>query len=142
MGSNKTPSQRQLRVGEVLRHALSEIFTRGDVNHPDLDGVVITVTEVTATPDLRSATAYVMPLGGGDGETLIAALNATARYTRGLVARKVALKFMPQIAFRLDSSFDYSASVDRLLDDPRVRRDVESAGDVEADDVADDRAGR
>jgi ribosome-binding factor A len=123
MRSKKAPSQRQLRVGELVRHALADIFMRGEVS--DLDGIVITVTEVTVTPDLRSATAYVLPLGGGDTEKLLAALGRARRFIRGQVSRRVDMKYMPDIAFRLDDTFDRSAAIDRLLHDPRVVRDLD-----------------
>jgi ribosome-binding factor A len=129
MASRKAPSQRQLRVGELVRHALADIFVRGEVSDPDLDGVVVTVTEVSVSADLRSATAYVLPLGGTDGERLIAALNRARKFLRGQVSRRVDLKYMPDIDYQLDSSFDRSDAIDRLLHDPRVARDLDDAPD-------------
>lgn len=123
------PSQRQLRVGELLRHALSEILARGDIREPALEKTAVTVLEVAASPDLRNATAYVMPLGGENADAVLEALDRSSRYIRGQLSRAVDLKYMPRLSFRLDSSFDYSANVDRLLNDPRVRRDIESGDD-------------
>jgi len=120
----KTPSQRQLRVGELLRHAVSQTLSRGNIQDPVLDGAVITVVEVAASPDLRNATAYVMPLGGINQDQIIEALGRNASYIRGQVSRLVDLKYMPQIEFRIDPSFDQSDRIDTLLKDPKVARDV------------------
>jgi ribosome-binding factor A len=98
--SANNPSQRQLRVGEVVRHTLSELFTRGDVHDPVIEKHLITVPEVRMTPDLRLATIYVMPLGGRDIEEVLAALERNKRYLRGEIARRVNLKFAPEIRFR------------------------------------------
>ncbi len=122
--SGRSPSQRQLRVGELLRHSLSEILRRGEIQDPELERSVVTVLEVSASPDLRNATAYVMPLGGERQEEVLEALNRSSRYIRGQLARSVQLKYMPQLTFRIDSSFDYSANVDRLLHDPKVKKDL------------------
>lgn len=122
---NKPPSQRQLRVGETIRHVLAEMLSRGELNDPDLDGKVVTVTEVTVTPDLKQATAYVMPLGGEDTEATIAALNRCRKFVRGRVGRALTTKFTPQIRFTADNSFDYSDRMRRLFDTPEVRRDTD-----------------
>jgi len=115
--SGKGRTQRQLRVGELLRHALAEILSRGDVNDPVLNATPITVTEVRASPDLRQATAFVTPLGGQGGDEMIAALERNAAFLRGQVSRQVSLKFSPQLSFQLDQSFDYAARIELLLKD-------------------------
>lgn len=122
--SGRPPSQRQLRVGELLRHALSDIIGRGDIRDPALEGAAVTVLEVTVSPDLRHAVAYIMPLGGIRKDEILAALGRSRRFIRGQLAREVKLKFMPDVDFRLDTTFDYSDSVERLLHDPRVARDL------------------
>ncbi|HIF10737.1 MAG TPA: 30S ribosome-binding factor RbfA [Sneathiellales bacterium] len=116
-GQKKEQTQRQLRVGEMLRHTLAGILARGDVSDPGLTATPITVTEVRASPDLRNATAFVTPLGGQGGDELIAALERNAAYLRGQVSRQVSLKFSPQLSFQLDHSFDYAAHIDGLLKD-------------------------
>jgi ribosome-binding factor A len=122
--SGRPPSQRQLRVGELLRHALSEIIGRGDIRDPALEGTAVTVLEVSVSPDLRHAVAYVMPLGGIRKDEILQALKRSRRFVRGQLAREIKLKFMPDVDFRLDTTFDYSDSVQRLLHDPRVARDL------------------
>jgi ribosome-binding factor A len=121
----KAPSQRQLKVGELIRHALAEIFTRGEV----LDEVVarhsLTVPEVRMTPDLKLATCFVMPLGGGEVEEVVAHLEKHKRFLRGEVAKRVALKFMPELRFKADTSFEASARIDELLASPEVARDLD-----------------
>jgi ribosome-binding factor A len=109
------PSQRQLRVGEVLRKALVEIFERVELRDPDIAGVPITVSEVSASPDLKSALVYVMPLGGTRQEAVAAGLNRAAPFLRGQVARRVELRHVPKLAFRIDTAFDASAHMNRLL---------------------------
>jgi ribosome-binding factor A len=122
----KGPSQRQLRVGEMLRHALAEIFTRADIADPDLQGRYITVTEVKVSPDLRHATVYCRPFGSDDdGTDIIKALSRHLRFLRGEVARRVDLKFMPDLAFRLDETFDEAERIDALLRSPTVSRDLD-----------------
>lgn len=122
----KGPSQRQLRVGEMVRHALAQILTRADIADPELEGHYVTVTEVKLSPDLRHATAFVRPFGSDeDGPGLIKALNRHQRFLRGELARRVDLKFMPDIAFRLDESFDEAERIDALLRSPTVARDLD-----------------
>jgi ribosome-binding factor A len=121
------PSQRQLRVGELVRHALAEILQRGDVPDPVLDRAVITVPEVRMSPDLKLATAYVMPLGGHDVKGVIAALERNRKFLRGELGHRVELRSIPELRFREDTSFDTGERMDALLDRPEVRRDVESA---------------
>ncbi len=126
---DKAPSQRQLRVGEELRHALSRILSRGELRDPALAGYNLTVTEVRVSPDLMSATAFVVPLGGGGLEPAVAALNRAAGFFRSRLAREVRLRNTPRIAFAADRSFDQGARIDEILSRPRVRRDL--AGDAE-----------
>ena len=125
----KGPSQRQLRVGEVVRHTLSELFTRGDVHDPVIQKHLITVPEVRMSADLRLATIYVMPLGGRDIEAVLAALERNKKYLRGEIARGVNLKFAPEIQFRADDRFEEAERIEKLLRTPRVRRDLEDGTD-------------
>ena len=122
------PSQRQLRAGEVIRHAIAEILSRGDVHDPVLQGHVITVPEVRMTADLRLATIYVMPLGGRDEKAVLDALDRNKRYLRGVIARKVNLKFAPDIRFRVDERFDEAERIEKLLRSPAVQRDLSGDG--------------
>jgi ribosome-binding factor A len=119
------PSQRQLRVAEMIRHKVADLLTRGEIHDDVIASHVITIPEVRLTPDLRLATIYVIPLGGFDARPVLEALNANKRYIRGEIARAVNLKFAPDIRFRLDETFDEAARIDRLLDSPEVRRDIE-----------------
>ncbi|MCB1491248.1 MAG: 30S ribosome-binding factor RbfA [Rhodobiaceae bacterium] len=121
------PSQRQLRVGELIRHALANILAHGDMRDPDLAGLVITVPEVRMSPDLKIATVYVMPLGGVGQDRVVKALAREARSLRHELARAVTLKYMPDLRFRLDTSFDEAAHMDSLLDSigkPKTDRDA------------------
>jgi len=115
-----------LRVGELIRHALAEVFSRGEINDPDLDGVTVTVVEVSVSPDLKNAIAFVVPLGGANADTMVAALERCRKFIRGQVGKRVALKHMPNLTFELDTSFDYSETVDRLLSTPHVAQDLNS----------------
>ena len=123
--AGRTPSQRQLRVGELIRHALSEILARGEVHDPELSGLVITVPEVRMSPDLKIATAYVMPLGGAHQEEVTKLLARNARFLRGEVAHRVSLKYAPQLRFMLDETFAEADRISSLLHDPRVSRDLD-----------------
>jgi ribosome-binding factor A len=118
-------SQRQLRVGELIRHALAELLTRAEVHDPVIEGHLITVPEVRMTADLRLATIYVMPLGGRDKQEVVAALERNKRFLRGEIARRVNLKFAPEIRFALDERFDEAERIEKLLRTPAVRRDLE-----------------
>ena len=129
--STAGPSQRQLRTGEVIRHAIAEILSRGEVHDPVLEGHMVTVPEVHMSPDLRLATIYVMPLGGHDGQPVVAALERNKRYLRGVIARKVNLKFAPDIRFRLDERFDEAERIEKLLRSPAVKRDLDGGSDGE-----------
>ncbi len=111
----KAPSQRQLRVGEELRHALARVLGRGDLHDPELRDVPITVTEVRLSPDLRKATAFVMPLGGGEESAVVEGLSRAAAYLQGQIAREVALRFTPRLSFAVDESFAAASRVDALL---------------------------
>jgi ribosome-binding factor A len=122
--SGAGPSQRQLRVAEAVRHALAEVLAQGDVHDPVLEGHVVTVPEVRMSPDLRLATIYVMPLGGRDAASVVEALDRNRRFLRGVVARKVNLKFAPDIRFRLDERFDEAERIEKLLRSPAVQRDL------------------
>ena len=122
--SAKGPSQRALRAGELVRHALAEILARGDVHDPVIEGHLITVPEVRMSPDLRLATIYIMPLGGRDENDVLAALDRHKRYVRGEIARRVNLKFAPEIRFRIDERFDEAERIEKLLRTPDVQRDL------------------
>ncbi len=118
------PSQRQLRVGEALRRALTEVLTEGHFRDPDLQDALITVSEVRATPDLKHATAFVTTLGGAGVDTAVAALGRARAYIRGEVAKRVNLRAAPEWHFRADTAFDYAQKIDRALRDPKVAMDV------------------
>ena len=118
------PSQRMLRVGELVRHAMSELLSRGEISDPVLETLVITVPGVRMSPDLKLATIFVMPLGGGDVKPVIAALDRHKKFLRGEIARRINLKFAPDIRFRMDESFDASAKIDALLNSDKVRADL------------------
>jgi ribosome-binding factor A len=128
------PSQRQLRVGELIRHALAEMLTRGEVHDPVIEGHLITVPEVRMTADLRLATIYVMPLGGRDRGEVLAALDRNKRYLRGEIAHRVNLKFAPEIRFAIDERFDEAERIQKLLRTPEVRRDLDRANDGDLGD--------
>jgi ribosome-binding factor A len=118
-------SQRQLRVGELIRHAMADMLTRGDVHDPVLETHMITIPEVAVTADLRLATIYVMPLGGKDTQPVLEALERNKKFLRGEIAHRVNLKFAPDIRFRIDESFDEAERIDKLLRSPPVKRDLE-----------------
>ncbi len=118
-------SQRQLRVGEAVRHAMAEILAQGSAHDADLEGHIITVPEVRMSPDLKLATIYVMPLGGRDTALVIAALERNKKFLRGEVARRVNLKFAPDLRFRVDERFDEAERIEKLLRTPAVQRDLE-----------------
>lgn len=119
------PSQRQLRVGELIRRTLSEVLMRGDIHDPELNRISVTVGEVRTSPDLKIATAYVMPLGGEGREDLIAHLARNRHELRRIVGKKVGLKYAPDLRFRLDETFDQMDEARRLFAQDKVRRDVE-----------------
>jgi ribosome-binding factor A len=119
------PSQRQLRVGELIRRTLSEVLMRGDIHDPDLNRISVTVGEVRTSSDLKIATAYVMPLGGEGQDDLIALLARNKHELRRMIGKKVGLKYAPDLRFRLDETFDQIDETRRLFDQDTVRRDVE-----------------
>ena len=122
-------SQRQLRVGELIRHELAEMLSRGDIHDPVVEAHLITVPEVRMSPDLRLATIYVMPLGGRDEKKVVEALERNKRYVRGEIARRVNLKFAPEIRFRADERFDEAERIEKLLRTPAVQRDLDGEKD-------------
>ena len=118
-----------MRVGELIRHALAEMLTRGDVHDPTIETHLITVPEVRMTGDLRLATIYVMPLGGRDAKEVVEALERNKRYLRGEIARRVNLKFAPDLRFRADERFDEAERIEKLLRTPAVQRDLKREDD-------------
>lgn len=127
-------SQRQLRVGEQVRHAIAEILAQGSVHDADLEGHIITVPEVRMSPDLKLATVYVMPLGGRDTEIVLAALERNKKFLRGEVARRVNLKFAPDLRFRVDEQFDEAERIEKLLRTPAVQKDLEQDPDTDREE--------
>jgi len=134
------PSQRQLRVGEEIRHVLAELFVEGRLHDPELADLRITVTEVKVSPDLKNATAFVVPFGGGDPEALADALTRAAPFLRGEIAHALKLRFAPQIRFTADKSFDRAQRLDELFREPEIARDLDSTKDSGGDND-DDRDG-
>jgi len=125
----KAPSQRQLRVGELIRHILAEMFMRGEVHDPALDGVSVTVSEVRVSGDLKHATVFVAPLGGRDLEKLLQALDRHKKFLRGAVGKQLTVKFTPELKFVADTSFDEARHIDELLRSPQVRADIRHTED-------------
>lgn len=147
----KPQSQRQKRVGEELRHALARILEHAPFRDPDLLGVVVTVTGVRTSPDLRHATVLVLPFGGGDAGPLVKALKRAAPYLRGLLRDEIDLRYLPELAFEADTAFERAAELDRLLASPAVARDLaapkagaepgaEADADADAEEDSDDGA--
>ena len=126
MSGEKLPSQRQLRVGELVRHALSAFLSRDEILDPDLDGAFITVPEVRMTPDLKLAKVYVMPLGGQKVETVVEALNRNQKFIRGQVTPKLDLKYAPQFRFYEDETFDEASRIDEILRSDHVAQDLDA----------------
>ena len=122
---NRGHSQRQLRVGEEIRHLLAELLERGDMRDPELREARITVTSVDVSPDLRNATAFIMPLGGQDKDRLLAAMKRAAPWFRARVGEKAGLRSAPDIRFQLDTTFDEADKIGALLRRPDVARDIE-----------------
>jgi ribosome-binding factor A len=122
-------SQRQLRVGELIRHELADMLSRGAIHDPVIEAHLITVPEVRMTADLRLATIYIMPLGGRDVSEVLSAFDRNKRYLRGEIARRVNLKFAPEIRFRVDERFDEAERIEKLLRTPAVQRDLGSEED-------------
>jgi ribosome-binding factor A len=128
-GQPAGPSQRQLRAGELVRHALVEILHEEDIADPALEKVSVTVTEVRMSPDLKHAICFVEPLGGGHAADVVEGLNRNAKFLRGRLGRSIEMKFTPDLKFVHDESFDEAARMSRLFDDPRVRRDLQDSGE-------------
>ena len=118
------PTQRQLRAGELVRHALVDIFREEEIGDPAMEGVSVTVTEVRMSPDLRHATVFVEPLGGGHYAEVVDALNRHSKFLRGRLGKSIDLRFTPALKFLHDESFNEAARMSRLFDDPKVRRDL------------------
>ncbi len=125
----RSASQRQLRVAEEIRHALADVLERGELRDPGLSGVSVTITEVRVSADLRHATAFVMPLGGGDVEAVVAALGRARPFLRRRVAGAMQLKYVPDLHFIADETFETVGRLEALLSDPRVARDLEPGAD-------------
>jgi ribosome-binding factor A len=123
--SSPTASQRQLRVGELVRHAMADILAQGNVHDPVLEGHLITVPEVRMSADLKLATVYIMPLGGKDVGDVVAALDRNKKFLRGEIAHRVNLKFAPDVRFRADERFDEAERIEKLLRTPAVQRDLD-----------------
>jgi ribosome-binding factor A len=128
------PSQRQLRAGELIRHALVDVLREEEIHDEALSGVSITVSEVRMSPDLRHATCYVEPLGGAHAGEVVDALNRHARFVRGVLGHRIETKFTPDLRFVHDESFDEARRMERLFDDPRVRRDLEAPPERPSDE--------
>jgi len=120
------PSQRQLRAGELIRHALVEILREEELQEPALKGVSVTVTEVRMSPDLKHAVCFVEPLGGAHAEEVVTALNRSAKFLRGRLGHAIEMRFTPDLRFVHDQSFDVADHMTRLLSDPRVKRDLDA----------------
>lgn len=127
--NDRGPSQRQLRVGEMLRHALSQILVRGDIRDPDLEGVSVTVTQVKPSGDMRHATVFVEPLGGRNAKLIVTALNRHKAFLRGEMGHVIELKFTPELRFVEDESFSEAQKIEDLLKSERVQRDLKASGD-------------
>lgn len=127
--SGPSASQRQLRVGELVRHALAEMLTRGDVHDPVIERHMITIPEVKVTADLRLATVYVMPMGGKDAEEVVAAFERHKKFLRTELAHRINLKFAPDIRFRVDDRFAEAERIEKLLRSPEVKRDLDHEDD-------------
>lgn len=134
--SSKPPSQRQLRVGEEMRHVLATFLGRGELRDPVLKEASITVTEVRVSPDMKNATVFVMPLTGSGAEEVLEALRRAAPFLRGQVGREMALRYTPQLRFELDRSFDEAARIEAMLRSPRVQQDLAQPDDGESGDEA------
>ena len=132
--TSKAPSQRQLRVGEEIRHALAHILSSGRLHDPDLAGISITVTEVRVSPDLKAATAYVTPFGVGEAQKVVSALRRAAGYLQHELAGEIELRVLPKLSFAHDTRFDRALAIDRILADPRVARDLKPGTEPGEDD--------
>src|SRR5580704_2881990 len=133
---DRGPSQRMLRVGEALRHALAEVLTRNEIRDPDLEGVSVTITQVKPSPDMRYATVYCEPLGGENAKAIVAALNRHKGFLRGEMGHRITMKFTPDLRFVEDQSFAEAQKIETILKSPEVQRDIASSSDD--DDDSDD----
>ena len=122
--SKAPPGQRQLRVGEEIRHALSQVFMRGELHIPEMDGISITVSEVKISPDLKNATAYIMPLGGQKKDVVVQVLADLAPMLRSVIGNKIRLRYVPRLSFRLDTTFEEAGRIQTLLSRPEVVKDL------------------
>ena len=125
MATKSAPSQRMLRTGELIRHALAEMILRGEVGDVELDKLVPSIAEVQVSPDLKIATAFVRSLLVGKEQLALEALNRNRKFMRGLLAKKMAMKYVPEIRFRIDTSLDYAGKIDEILRKPEVRQDLD-----------------
>ena len=128
------PSQRQLRVGEMLRHALAEILRENEIRDPDLEGVSVTITQVKPSPDMRYATVYCEPLGGGNAKAVVAALNKHKGFLRGEMGHQIAMKFTPDLRFVEDESFAEAQKIETILKSPEVQRDLHTEDEDQEED--------
>ena len=124
-GANAGPTQRMLRVGEMIRHELAAVLSRGEIHDETLASTVVTIPEVRMSTDLKLATVYVMPLGGLNVEAVVAALNKNQKYIRSVIAKSINLKFAPEVRFRHDETFDEAMRIDKLLHSAKVRQDLD-----------------
>jgi ribosome-binding factor A len=133
---HRGPTQRQLRVGEMLRHALADVLRRGDIRDPDLVGVSVTITQVKPSPDMRHATVFCEPLGGRNAKEVVKALNKHKGFLRGEMGRLITMKFTPDLRFVEDESFAEAQKIETILKSSRVQRDLlgEDGGDEESDE--------
>jgi ribosome-binding factor A len=129
--SNRGPSQRQLRVGEMLRHALADVLRENDIRDPDLDGVSVTITQIKPSPDMRYATVYCEPLGGQNAKEIVAALNRHKGFLRGEMGHRITMKFTPDLRFVEDESFAEAQKIETILKSPEVQRDIAAPDDDE-----------
>ena len=128
------PSQRQLRVGEALRHALAEVLNRNEIRDPDLDGVSVTITQVKPSPDMRYATVYCEPLGGENAKAVVNALNRHKGFLRGEMGHRITMKFTPELRFVEDESFAEAQKIEDILKSPAVQRDLAARDENEDSD--------
>jgi ribosome-binding factor A len=125
MATKSEPSQRMLRTGELIRHALAEMLTRGEAGDPELDKLVPSIAEVQVSPDLKIATAFVRSLLIGKEQLALEALNRNRKFMRGLLAKKMAMKYVPELRFKIDTSLDYAGKIDAILRKPEVQQDLD-----------------
>ncbi|BBE73734.1 30S ribosome-binding factor RbfA [Oharaeibacter diazotrophicus] len=132
-GQPKGPSQRQLRVGELIRHALADLIARGEIQDDEIDRLIVTIPEVRVSPDLKNATVYVTALVGADPQAAPKALARHKGFIRSQIARRIDLRYAPDLVFRFDDRFDEDARIDALLRSPEVKRDIEAPSSEDGD---------